>query len=133
MVQLKQELKKSEMNRQELSAELRECRKIKVESGVSGPEDCEFVHKVSCHYYAVLILWCITRHWYMTVSELLFVSGVPKETTSPCEEVEEEERRRGARSQESEDSGGRAQGSHTGVQVYVFLYCLVVVGCSLFL
>ena len=36
MAQLKQELNKSEMNRDELSAELREYRNVKVESRVSG-------------------------------------------------------------------------------------------------
>ena len=41
MARLKQQLKESEVDREELSAELRECRKIKVEPGVSGTEDCE--------------------------------------------------------------------------------------------
>ena len=42
MAQLKQQLKKSEVDREELSAELRECRKIKVEPRVSGTDDCEY-------------------------------------------------------------------------------------------
>ena len=44
VVRLKQELKESEMNREELSAELRKRRKIKVESGVCGTEYCEYTH-----------------------------------------------------------------------------------------
>ena len=39
VVQLKQELQKSEVDREQLSAELRECRKM--ESRVSSSEDCE--------------------------------------------------------------------------------------------
>ena len=42
MTQLKQQLKKSEVDREELSVELRECHKIKMEPGVSGTEDCEY-------------------------------------------------------------------------------------------
>ena len=42
LVRLKQKLKESEVGRQGLSAELQECRKIKVESGVSGTEKCEY-------------------------------------------------------------------------------------------
>ena len=38
VVQLKQELKTSELNREELSAEVREYRKVKIEHGVSGTE-----------------------------------------------------------------------------------------------
>ena len=44
VAQLKQQLKKSKVDREELSAELRECRKIKVEPGVSGTEDCEYTN-----------------------------------------------------------------------------------------
>ena len=112
------------MNREELSAELRECRLIKVESEVSGTENCEFVHTVLCHYYAVLILhttaifivlysWCITRHWLLSASELLFVSGLPKGTTRPREADGEggRRRRRGTRSQEKENRCGRDSGS----------------------
>ena len=40
VAQLKQELKKSEMDREELLAELREYRRIKVEARVSASEDC---------------------------------------------------------------------------------------------
>ena len=51
MAQLKQQLKKSEMDREELSAELRECRKIKVEPGVSGTEDCEYTNILYMQQY----------------------------------------------------------------------------------
>ena len=44
MAQLKQQLKESEVDREKLSAELWECRKIKVEPGVSGTEDCEYTN-----------------------------------------------------------------------------------------
>ena len=44
MTQLKQQLKNSEVDREELSAELRECRKIKVEPRVSGTDDCEYTN-----------------------------------------------------------------------------------------
>ena len=54
MTQLKQQLKKSEVDREELSAELRECRKIKVEPGVSSNEDCEYTNVLS-HKYAVFV------------------------------------------------------------------------------
>ena len=54
MARLKQQLKKSEVDRDELSAELRECRKIKVEPGVSGTEDCEYTNVLS-HKYAVFV------------------------------------------------------------------------------
>ena len=50
VVQLKQQLKECEMNREELSAELRVCRKIKVEFGVSGTENC------ACPHYSMSIL-----------------------------------------------------------------------------
>ena len=40
VVQLRQELKASELNREELSAEVRGYRKAKMEPGVSGPERC---------------------------------------------------------------------------------------------
>ena len=40
VVQLKQELKTSELSQEELSAEVREYRKVKMESGVSGSEGC---------------------------------------------------------------------------------------------
>ena len=43
VVRLEQELKKSEMNREELSAELMECRKVIVESRVSGTENYRFL------------------------------------------------------------------------------------------
>ena len=54
MTQLKQQLKKSEVDREELSAELRECRKIKVEPGVSGTEDCVYTN-VPSHKYTVFV------------------------------------------------------------------------------
>ena len=54
MAWLKQQLKKSEVDREELSAELRECRKIKVEPGVGGTEDCEYMN-VPSHKYAVFV------------------------------------------------------------------------------
>ena len=41
MVQLKEELKKSEVNRDELSAELMKNRQLKVESRVSGFPNCK--------------------------------------------------------------------------------------------
>ena len=44
MAWLKQQLKRSEVDREELFAELRECREIKVEPGVSGTEDCEYTN-----------------------------------------------------------------------------------------
>ena len=44
VTQLKQQLKKSEVDREELSAELRGCRKIKVEPGVSDTDDCEYTN-----------------------------------------------------------------------------------------
>ena len=40
VVQLRQELKTSELNREELSAEVRGYRKAKMEPGVSGPGRC---------------------------------------------------------------------------------------------
>ena len=40
VVQLRQELKASELNREELSAEVRRYRKAKMEPKVSGPERC---------------------------------------------------------------------------------------------
>ena len=40
VVQLRQELKASELNREELSAEVRGYGKAKMEPGVSGPERC---------------------------------------------------------------------------------------------
>ena len=40
VVQLRQELKTSELNREELSAEVRGYRKAKMEPGVSEPERC---------------------------------------------------------------------------------------------
>ena len=40
VVQLRQELKTSELNREELSLEVRGYRKAKMEPGVSGPERC---------------------------------------------------------------------------------------------
>ena len=40
VVQLRQELKASELNREELSAEVRGYRMAKMEPGVSGPECC---------------------------------------------------------------------------------------------
>ena len=60
VVRLEQELEKSEMNREELSAELMECHKI-IESGVSGTENCEYnIHIVPCHNYAILTLLTTT-------------------------------------------------------------------------
>ena len=53
---LKQELKESEMNREKLSAELRECRKIIVESGVSGTGLC--IHTLPC-----LIAMLVCLQW----------------------------------------------------------------------
>ena len=53
MALLKQQLKKSEVDREELSAELRECRKIKLEPGVSATEDCEYT-SVLYNYAAML-------------------------------------------------------------------------------
>jgi len=54
VAQLKQQLKESEVDREKLSAELRECRKIKVEPGVSGTENCEYTN-VPYHKYAVFV------------------------------------------------------------------------------
>ena len=51
MTRLKQQLKESEVDREELSAELRECRKIKVEPGVSGTEDCEYINVLYMQQY----------------------------------------------------------------------------------
>ena len=54
MTRLKQQLKKSEVDREKLSAELKECRKIKLEPGVSGTENCEYTN-VPSHKYAVFV------------------------------------------------------------------------------
>ena len=57
MAQLKQQLKESEVNREELSAELKEYSKIKVEPGVSGTEDWDYT-KCSVHA-AILSCWIL--------------------------------------------------------------------------
>ena len=44
MAQLKQQLKKSKVDREKLSAKLRECCKIKEEHRVGGTEDCEYTN-----------------------------------------------------------------------------------------
>ena len=48
VVQLKQKLKASELNREELSAEVRGYRKAKMEPWVSGPERCTVCWQWEC-------------------------------------------------------------------------------------
>ena len=58
VVRLKQELQqKSKVDEEEFSAELRECRKIEMESRVSSIEDCNYTHcSMSYCICALLIL-----------------------------------------------------------------------------
>ena len=54
MTWLKQQLQNSEVDRETLYTELKECRKIKLEPGVSGTESCEYAN-VPSHKYAVFV------------------------------------------------------------------------------
>ena len=60
VVQLKQELKTSELSQEELSAEVREYRKVKMESGVSGSEGC-----TTCSW---LVMVCELEHFSLPLS-----------------------------------------------------------------
>ena len=62
MTQLKQQLKKSEVDREELSAELKESRKIQVEPGVSGTDDCEYTQMFRICSNTLVAGSCYTRN-----------------------------------------------------------------------